>query len=80
MTQTMKALFVVPGPAGGVNEFREILVPTPGPGEVLVAVRAAGTNAANCSRGRFYAQTTLQPGRCARVSSALAKSSRWATG
>ena len=44
MTQTMKALFVVPGPAGGVNEFREMPVPTPGPGEVLVAVRAAGTN------------------------------------
>ncbi len=44
MLQTMKALFVVPGPAGGVNEFREIPVPTPGPGEVLVAVRAAGTN------------------------------------
>ena len=41
MTQTMQALFVVPGPEGGVYEFRQIPVPTPGPGEVLVAVRAA---------------------------------------
>jgi NADPH2:quinone reductase len=44
MTQTMKALFVVPGPEGGINEFGDIPVPIPGRGEVLVAVRAAGTN------------------------------------
>ncbi len=55
MTQTMKALFVVPGPEGGVNEFRDLPVPTPGPGEVLVAVRAAGTN-----RGELLARPLLR--------------------
>src|SRR5688572_17713240 len=55
MTQTMKALFVVPGLEGGVYEFREIPVPTPGPGEVLVAVRAAGTN-----RGELLARPLLR--------------------
>src|SRR6266511_6110804 len=55
MTQTMQALFVVPGPDGGVNEFRDIPVPTPGPGQVLVAVRAAGTN-----RGELLARPLLR--------------------
>jgi NADPH:quinone reductase len=55
MKQTMKALFVVPGPDGGVYEFREIPVPTPGLGEVLVAVRAAGTN-----RGELLARPLLR--------------------
>src|SRR5262245_35655718 len=55
MAQTMKALFVVPGPEGGVYEFREIPVPTPGPGEVLVAIRAAGTN-----RGELLARPLLR--------------------
>jgi NADPH:quinone reductase len=55
MTQTMKALFVVPGPEGGVYEFRDIPVPTPGPGEVLVAVHAAGTN-----RGELLARPLLR--------------------
>ena len=55
MTQTMQALFVVPGPEGGVYEFRQIPVPTPGPGEVLVAVRAAGTN-----RGELLARPLLR--------------------
>ena len=31
---------------GGVYEFREIPIPTPEPGEVLVAIRAAGTKIA----------------------------------
>jgi len=51
----MKALFVVPGPEGGVYEFRDIPVPTPGLGEVLVAVRAAGTN-----RGELLARPLLR--------------------
>jgi NADPH2:quinone reductase len=55
MTQTMKALFAVPGPEGGVYEFREIPIPTPRPGEVLVAVRAAGTN-----RGELLARPLLR--------------------
>ena len=40
----MKALFVVPGPGGGVFEFRDIPIPAPGAGEVLIKVRASGTN------------------------------------
>lgn len=44
MAQNMKAIFTVPGPEGGHNELREIPVPEPAAGEVLVAVRAAGTN------------------------------------
>lgn len=55
MPQTMQALFLVPGPEGGVYEFRQIPVPAPGPGEVLVAVRAAGTN-----RGELLARPLLR--------------------
>src|SRR5262245_28199124 len=51
----MQALFLVPGPEGGVYEFRQIPVPTPGPGEVLVAVRATGTN-----RGELLARPLLR--------------------
>ena len=40
----MKAIFVVPGPEGGVFEYREISVPSPAAGELLIAIRAAGTN------------------------------------
>lgn len=40
----MKAIFAVPGPDGGVFEYRDIPVPSPAAGEVLVAIRAAGTN------------------------------------
>jgi NADPH:quinone reductase len=55
MTQTMRALFVVPGPEGGMYDFRDIPVPAPGPGEVLVAIRAAGTN-----RGELLARPLLR--------------------
>ena len=51
MTQTMKAWFAVPGPEGAVFELRESPVPTPGAGQVLVAVRAAGTNRGELIRG-----------------------------
>jgi NADPH2:quinone reductase len=40
----MKAIFAVPGPDGGTFEYREVPLPEPGNGEVLVAIRAAGTN------------------------------------
>jgi NADPH2:quinone reductase len=40
----MKALFLVPGPSGGIFEFRDIPTPAPGVGEVLIKVRASGTN------------------------------------
>jgi NADPH:quinone reductase-like Zn-dependent oxidoreductase len=51
----MKALFVVPGPDGGLAEFREIQAPSAGSGEVLVEVRAAGTN-----RGELLARPLIR--------------------
>jgi NADPH2:quinone reductase len=51
MTQTMKAWFTVPGPEGAVFELRESPVPAPAPGQVIVAVRAAGTNRGELIRG-----------------------------
>ena len=40
----MKAIFLVPGPDGGVYEYREVPAPSPKGDLVLVKVRAAGTN------------------------------------
>jgi NADPH:quinone reductase len=40
----MKAIFVVPGYEGGRFEYRDTPVPSPAAGEVLIAIRAAGTN------------------------------------
>ena len=51
----MKALFTVPGPSGGIFEFRDIPTPAPGAGEVLIKVRAAGTN-----RGELLARPLLR--------------------
>lgn len=44
METTMRAVFAVPTPVGGVYEYREIPVPTPREREVLVKIYAAGTN------------------------------------
>jgi NADPH:quinone reductase len=51
MTQTMKAWFAVPGPEGAVFELRESPIPVAGAGQVVVAVRAAGTNRGELIRG-----------------------------
>jgi NADPH:quinone reductase-like Zn-dependent oxidoreductase len=51
MAQTMKAWFTVPGPEGAVFELRDAPVPAPGAGQVVVAVRAAGTNRGELIRG-----------------------------
>ena len=51
----MKAVFVVPGPDGGVFESRDVPRPSPGPGEVLIAIRAAGLN-----RGELIARPLLR--------------------
>jgi len=47
----MRAWFAVPGPEGAVFELRETPVAAPGPGQVAVAVRAAGTNRGELIRG-----------------------------
>jgi NADPH:quinone reductase-like Zn-dependent oxidoreductase len=47
----MKAWFSVPGPQGATFELRETPVPAPEPGQVVVAVRAAGTNRGELIRG-----------------------------
>jgi NADPH:quinone reductase-like Zn-dependent oxidoreductase len=57
MAQTMKAWFAVPGPEGAIFELRETAVAAPGPGQVAVAVRAAGTN-----RGELIRGAALRPG------------------
>jgi NADPH:quinone reductase-like Zn-dependent oxidoreductase len=51
MAQTMKAWFAVPGPEGAVFELRETSEGEEGPGQVAVAVRAAGTNRGELIRG-----------------------------
>src|ERR1700722_5817022 len=51
----MKALFTVPGPSGGIFEFRDIPTPSPGRGEALIKVRASGTN-----RGELLARPLLR--------------------
>jgi NADPH2:quinone reductase len=51
----MKALFIVPGPSGGIFEFREVAMPSPGAGEVLIKVRASGTN-----RGELLARPLIR--------------------
>jgi hypothetical protein len=38
MPRTMQALFLVPGPEGGVYEFRKIPIPTPGPAVFLLLI------------------------------------------
>jgi len=40
----MKAIFLVPGPDGGVYEYRDVPAPSPKGDLVVVKVRAAGTN------------------------------------
>jgi len=47
MAETMKAFFIVPSPEGGVYELRDIPIPAPGPGEVLVKIHGTGPIAAS---------------------------------
>jgi NADPH2:quinone reductase len=51
----MKAIFAVPGPDGGAFEYRDIPTPSPGDGEVLVAIRATAAN-----RGELIQQPLLR--------------------
>lgn len=54
----MKAWFTVPSPEGAKRELRDIPVPTPGAGQVVVAVRAAGTNRGELIRGAQLRSST----------------------
>jgi NADPH2:quinone reductase len=47
---TMKAWVIENDPAGNRLEWREVPEPRPGPGELLIAVRAVGLNRADLSR------------------------------
>ena len=61
MAQTMKAWFSVPGPEGAVFELRETPAPSAGPGQVVVAVRAAGVNRGELIRGAQARSTGPAP-------------------
>jgi len=49
--KSQRAWFTVPGPEGATREIRETAVPDPGAGQIVVAVRAAGTNRGELIRG-----------------------------
>jgi NADPH:quinone reductase-like Zn-dependent oxidoreductase len=51
----MKAIFLVPGPDGGVYEYREVPTPSPSGELVLVKVRATGIN-----RGELLVRPTFR--------------------
>jgi NADPH2:quinone reductase len=53
----MRAVMLVPGPAGATAEVRDIPQPAPRPGEVLVKVHAAGVN-----RGEIAVRRGLRSG------------------
>lgn len=53
----MRAVLLVPRPGGAVPEVREVPVPAPGAGEVLVKVHAAGLN-----RGEMVVRRALTTG------------------
>jgi NADPH:quinone reductase len=61
MAEMMKAWFAVPGPEGAVFELRETAAPTAGPGQVVVAVRAAGVNRGELIRGAQARSTGPAP-------------------
>lgn len=48
----MKAIVMHPSAAGGTLELRDVPDPTPGPGELLVRVRATGLNRADLAQRR----------------------------
>lgn len=50
----MKAVVVVPGPAGPELSVRTVPDPEPGPDDLLVAVRAAGLNRADLARAQQH--------------------------
>lgn len=52
---TMKQWWVIPGPKGGELELRDVPVPSPGPGEVLVRNYSAGVN-----RGELFALAAVR--------------------
>ena len=63
----MQAWFTVPTPGGAVFELREAPLPSAGSGQVVVAVRASGTN-----RGELIRAKELRSGAAARAGSEVA--------
>jgi len=57
----MRAVVFVPHPGGAVPEVRDMPVPVPGPGEVLVKVRAAGLNRGEIAVRRALISGEPQP-------------------
>jgi NADPH2:quinone reductase len=57
----MKAMRIVPGPGGGRLEVQDAQVPTPGAGQVLVRVRAAGVNRGEVNQVRRATAGAPQP-------------------
>ena len=55
MVDTMRQWWTVPGAEGGVSELRQVPIPEPGPGEVLIKVAGAGVN-----RGELIARPGLR--------------------
>ena len=80
MTQTMKAWFAVPGPEGAMFELRETAAPTAGPGQVVVAVRAAGVNRGELIRGAQARSSGPAANPARAVVSSPGRSRRSATG
>ena len=79
MAKMMKAWFAVPGPEGAVFELREAEVAAPGPGQVAVAVRAAGTNRGELIRGAALRAGSAPPAPHGRARSSRARSPRSVT-
>ena len=48
----MQAVIIHPSADGGTLEYRDVPDPTPGPGELLIRVRATGLNRADLAQRR----------------------------
>lgn len=63
----MKAYWITPGPGGAKVELRETATPEPGPGEILVRIRASALNRGELLGGKAGAAARPGGGECAGV-------------